>query len=272
MRLLLLCLLLTAPVLTWAQQDSLVEVNGIVLAKDSLKPLPSVSIVIRGTGRGTISNERGAFGMVALLGQELEITSVGYKPQHFSVTPSDHAHVIILEADTTYMATALIRARVSKEQFQRDFLGSHFEDKNQETAKKGLDPSTLKILSKGVPLNSSEKADRTLTQNAKNYSTQGTVPDMIGVNLLTLFKGKKKRVKPLPPMGSDLDATPPMAGGHLPVSARPRADSAGLPRMDSASLHADSMAKQRADSAAAKLRSDSIAARLRADSAAPKSN
>lgn len=247
MRCVLLCLLLTAPCLTWAQSDSVVEVNGIVLSKDSLKALPAASIVILGTKRGTISNERGGFGIVALPGQEIEISTVGYKPQRFQVTTGDNrAHVVILEMDTAYMETATILSHPSREQFGRDFLSAQFVDKDQETAKKSLDPRTLKIISKSVPLSPSESIDRTLTQNAKNLSNAGTVPDMVGVNLLSLFSSKKKRAKPLPPLGEDLGAVPPPA------------------------VQDSAVARYRRDSTAAKVRADSAAIRAQRDSAAAK--
>ncbi|WP_133993834.1 carboxypeptidase-like regulatory domain-containing protein [Dinghuibacter silviterrae] len=251
MRSLLLCLLLTVPMFTWAQHDSLVEVNGIVLSKDSLKPLPAVSIVIKGTGRGTITSDRGSFGIVALLGQEIELTSVGYKPQHIIVNNgSDHAHVVIMETDTAYIATAFIRAHPSKDQFARDFVNAHFEDKEQELAKKSLDPKALKIISKGVPLSASEKTDRTLTQNAKNAANSGTVPDVVGVNLLTLFKGRRKKTRELQPIdpsygGAVLPALRDTAAHRSPATrdtvshtAPPRDSAARQPlRRDSATKH-----------------------------------
>jgi len=239
MRCFILCFLLAAPCLAWGQSDSVVEVNGIVLAQDSLKPLPSVSIVIRGTNRGTISNERGVFGIVALLGQEIEITSVGYKPQHIQVVArDDRAHVVIMEMDTTYMETAMIRSRPSRDQFSRDFVNTKFADKDQETAKKNMDPKDLKISAKSVPLTAAEQSDRTLTSNAKAQATAGTVPDVVGVNLLTLFKGKKKRAKPMPPLGDDLWSTPPQAVRDSAIAQYRRDSVATKAKIDSASARA----------------------------------
>src|ERR1700744_3539129 len=130
MRFILLCSLLALPFLALAQKDSIVEVNGIVLAKDSLKPMAAVSIVIRGTKRGTVTNEKGGFGIVALVGQEIDVTNVGYLPQHFLVEASDNkAHLILLEQDTTYLQSLTILKRPSKEDFTHDFVTSKFTDK-----------------------------------------------------------------------------------------------------------------------------------------------
>ncbi|HTJ14258.1 MAG TPA: carboxypeptidase-like regulatory domain-containing protein [Dinghuibacter sp.] len=205
MRFILLCSLLTLPFLVRAQQDSIVEVNGIVLSKDSLRPMAAVSIVIRGTKRGTITNEKGGFGVVALVGQEIDVTNVGYLAQHFTVESGDNkAHVIILQQDTAYLESLSITNRPSKEQFSHDFVTSAFRDKDQETAKKNVNPKDLKIIAKGVPLDASEKADRTLTQQAHAQAVGNQVPDLVGVNLLQFFGNKKKKSRPLPPLHEDL--------------------------------------------------------------------
>jgi hypothetical protein len=207
MRFILLYSLLALPFLSVAQKDSIVEVNGIVLSKDSLRPMPAVSVVISGTRRGTVTNEKGGFGIVALVGQEIEVTNVGYVPQRFTVEAGDSkAHLILLQMDTTYMASLDILTRPSKEQFTHDFVTSGFTDKNQETAKKNVNAKDLKIIAKGTPLDASEKADRTLTQDARAQANGSMVPDLIGVNLLQFFGSKRKRSRPLPPLHEDLDS------------------------------------------------------------------
>ena len=62
-------------------QDSVVQLYGVVMTADSLKGLPSVSVVVKGTGRGTITNEQGVFSIVVLKGNQIEFTSIGFKPK-----------------------------------------------------------------------------------------------------------------------------------------------------------------------------------------------
>lgn len=205
MRFILLCSLLSLPFLVQAQTDTIVEVNGIVLSKDSLRPMPAVSVVIKGTKRGTVTNEKGGFGIVALVGQEIEVTNVGYLPQQFVVASGDNkAHLILLQQDTSYMESMTILNRPSKEQFTHDFVTSKFTDQAQETASKNLKKNDLKIIAKGTPLDASEKADRTLTKGADAQARGSMVPDLVGVNLLDFFGGKKRKSRPLPPLHEDL--------------------------------------------------------------------
>jgi hypothetical protein len=50
-------------------KDSVVQLYGIVMTADSLVGIPAVSISIRGTARGTITNNQGVFSIVALKGE-----------------------------------------------------------------------------------------------------------------------------------------------------------------------------------------------------------
>jgi hypothetical protein len=201
-RFLLLGGFLTLSLFTRAQnltvQDSIVQINGIVLSKDRLKALPSVSVIIQGTKRGMVTNERGGFGVVALLGQTIEFSSVGYKTQTLLVTEklknSQQALVEILEPDTTYMASQVINGFPNRAQFDRNFASTKVSLDAQELAMKNLDHKTLTTLSKSVPTTSQEIANSALRKQAYQMGTANQVPDLVGVNLMGLF-GKKKKPK-----------------------------------------------------------------------------
>ncbi|MGH2643467.1 MAG: carboxypeptidase-like regulatory domain-containing protein, partial [Chitinophagaceae bacterium] len=60
-------------------QDSLVEVSGVTLTADSSLGIPNVSIFIKGTDRGTISNGEGVFSIVTLKGDQLVFRAIGFK-------------------------------------------------------------------------------------------------------------------------------------------------------------------------------------------------
>ncbi|HZH99892.1 MAG TPA: hypothetical protein VEX63_02025, partial [Flavisolibacter sp.] len=47
-------------------KDSVVQLYGIVMTADSLVGIPAVSITIKGSNRGTISNNQGVFSIVVL--------------------------------------------------------------------------------------------------------------------------------------------------------------------------------------------------------------
>jgi hypothetical protein len=60
-------------------RDSVVQLYGVVMTADSLRGLPAVSIVVKGTGRGTLSNSQGVFSIVVLKGDEIEFSCIGFK-------------------------------------------------------------------------------------------------------------------------------------------------------------------------------------------------
>src|SRR5688500_6115418 len=62
-------------------KDSVVQLYGVVMTADSLKGIPSASVVIKGQNRGTVTSETGVFSIVVLKGDLVEFTSVGYKPK-----------------------------------------------------------------------------------------------------------------------------------------------------------------------------------------------
>jgi hypothetical protein len=206
-------------------QDSIVQVNGIVLSKDSLKALPFVSVTIQGTKRGMVTNERGGFGVVALLGQTIEFSSVGYKSKQLLITEklknSQEALVEILEPDTTYMASQVINGFPNRAQFDRNFASTKVSLDAQEVAMKNLDHKTLTTLSKSVPTTSQEIENNALRKQAYQMGTANQVPDLVGVNLLGLFGKGKKKPKNIP----FLDST-----SHM------RVDSTGKLIIDSAKV------------------------------------
>src|SRR6185369_15457089 len=62
-------------------KDSVVQLYGIVMTADSLVGIPAVSITIKGSHRGTITNNQGVFSIVVLKGDVVEFTHVSYKPK-----------------------------------------------------------------------------------------------------------------------------------------------------------------------------------------------
>src|SRR5688572_31841441 len=62
-------------------KDSVVQLYGVVMTADSLQGIPSVSIIVAGQNRGTVTNDEGVFSIVVMKGDEVEFSSIGYKPK-----------------------------------------------------------------------------------------------------------------------------------------------------------------------------------------------
>jgi CarboxypepD_reg-like domain len=163
-------------------KDTVVQLYGVVMTADSLQGIPAVSVVVKGQNRGTITNNQGVFSIVVLKGDQIEFTSVGYKPKLITVPKNiegnQYSVLQLMVNDTVYLAATIIRSRPSREQFERDFLNTPVPDDNLEIARKNNDESRRRILMASLPTDGREAAGRFLTQQAtKSYYT-GQAPPM----------------------------------------------------------------------------------------------
>jgi len=163
-------------------KDSVVQLFGVVMTADSLEAIPSVSIVVKGQNRGTISNEQGVFSIVVLKGDKIEFTSVGYKPKLVEI-PRDiegnqYSIIQLMVVDTVYLPATIIRPRPTREQFERDFVNSNIPADNLEIARQNTDEGKRRLLARTLPQDGREATGNYLRQNAAKYSYKGQIPPM----------------------------------------------------------------------------------------------
>ena len=165
-------------------KDSVVQLYGVVMTADSLQALEGVTIKIKGQNRGTISNKQGVFSIVALKGDVLEFTSVGFKPKKADI-PKDlvgnqHSIIQLMVNDTIYLAATIIKPRPTREQFERDFLNTQIPDDNLEVARKNNDANTRRLLMATLPQDAKEATNAYFNrQAAKNYYSGQLAPQNI---------------------------------------------------------------------------------------------
>jgi len=165
-------------------KDSVVQLYGVVMTADSLKAIPSVSIIVKGQNRGTITNEQGVFSIVVLKGDQIEFTSIGYKPK-LTLIPKNlegnqQSIIQLLVQDTVYLPATIIKRRPTREQFERDFANAKVPDDNIEIARKNTDAATLQAMARVLPKDGREAANNYLKQVAiKSYSAGQLPPQNI---------------------------------------------------------------------------------------------
>jgi len=182
-KLVLYFLLLSAPFAVHAQfdrlKDSVVQVYGVIMTADSLKAIPAVSVVVKGRNQGTFSNDQGVFSIVVLKGDQLEFTSVGYKPVLYTVKQDSGNQISLIQlmvVDAQYLPATVIAARPTREQFERDFVNTKVPDDGIEVARQNNDAAKRRILSRSLPASSGEAASTYLRQSAQKYYYQGQAP------------------------------------------------------------------------------------------------
>jgi hypothetical protein len=181
-----------APVKLFAQfehvQDSVVQLYGVVMTADSLRAIPSVSVVVKGTNRGTMTNEQGVFSIVVLKGDQIEFTSVGYKPKDVQIPTklesNQYSLIQLMVTDTAYLPATIIKPRPTRAQFERDFLNQRFPDDKYEIARQNTDDVKRRVLMSSLPADGREATNYQLRQTANKATYAGQTPPM---NILNPF-------------------------------------------------------------------------------------
>lgn len=161
-------------------KDSVVQLFGVVMTADSLQGIPSVSIVVKGQNRGTITNEQGVFSIVVMKGDQIQFTSIGYKPKLVDV-PRDvegnqYSMIQLMVTDTVYLPATIIRPRPTRQQFERDFVNVDIPADEYEIARQNTEESKRRILARSLPTDGRENANYNLRNNAQRYYYAGQSP------------------------------------------------------------------------------------------------
>lgn len=163
-------------------RDSVVQLYGIVMTADSLVGIPAVSVSLKGTTRGTVTNNQGVFSIVALKGDVVEFTHVSFKPKTIRI-PRDiegnqYNIVQLLVEDTFYLPATIIKPRPSPEQFARDFVNAKVPDDDIEIARQNNDAAKRRILMRTTPSDGGGAAALQFRNIANRAVYQGQVPPM----------------------------------------------------------------------------------------------
>ncbi len=163
-------------------KDSVVQLYGVVMTADSLVGIPAVSVIIKGQNRGTITNNQGVFSIVVLKGDEVEFSHITYKPKTINI-PRDiqgnqYSVLQLLIEDTVYLPVTIIKARPTRQQFERDFVNSKVSDDNVEILRKNNDLATRRILLQTTPGDGTGAAAMQMRNIANKAYYAGQQPPM----------------------------------------------------------------------------------------------
>lgn len=165
-----------------AKAQDLVQMSGLVLTSDSLMGVPYASVIIKGSGRGTITNYQGFFSLVAAKGDTLVFSSLGFDTDEYVVSDTITSYrfsiVQLLTTGTFYLDETVIFPWPTKEQFREAFLSLNIPDDQLEIARRNLDQDHLATVGENMTLDGNEAADYYLRKEAQKYSYAGQLPPM----------------------------------------------------------------------------------------------
>lgn len=161
-------------------RDSVIQIQGITMTADSLRAVPGVSIMVKGQGRGTISNRSGIFSIVVLKGDTLSFTAIGFKHKNYRV-PLDlkgntFSMIQLMVEDTTYLPVTVIKPYPSREEFERAFANMEIPDDAYEVARKNTNNAHLRALARYLPVDGREGVNMFLNKQAQSIYYAGQPP------------------------------------------------------------------------------------------------
>lgn len=164
--------------------EKYIQVSGVVL-DDSLQPLPFVSIMIKGTRHGTVSDYYGFFTIVAKPGDVMQFFSVNHKHKSYELADTlsgRHYSIIqILTKDTIQLEQVNVYPWPSKEEFKRAFLNLDLSETDIERAYRNMDNEDVKASIKGGQMDAAANYRVRMQQQYTRLYQAGQYPS---VNLL----------------------------------------------------------------------------------------
>lgn len=167
-------------------EPSLIQFSGVVLDQDSLTPIPFVSILIKGTKRGAITDFYGFFNMVVSPGDELEFYSVSHKNRSYKIADTlkqkYYYAIQILTKDTVQLDVVTVYPWPTKEEFKKAFLALDLNDTDIDRADKNLKREALTYLERNQTASAAENYKYAMQAYYTKVYTVGQQPSISLLN------------------------------------------------------------------------------------------
>jgi hypothetical protein len=162
--------------------DHMVELTGVVMSADSLRYLPYVTVNIPSKRNGTTTTDNGVFTLIAEKGDTLEFSSVGYRKKKYIIpldlTSSRYSIIQLMSQDTFYLSATIIRPRISREEFDREFKSRDIPDDQLEIARKNTNYQTMRMMMAVLPHDGQENQHVYQNMQAQKNYWAGQQPPM----------------------------------------------------------------------------------------------
>ncbi|MBS1748018.1 MAG: carboxypeptidase-like regulatory domain-containing protein [Bacteroidetes bacterium] len=162
------------------QKDSVVQLYGVVMSADSLRGLDATSIIVVGTGRGTMTNNQGVFSIAVLKGDTIRFSSIGFKDKTtiipHNLQGNQFSVIQLMVNDTAYLPATILKPRPSRSQFERDFVNTSVPADALEIARRNNDEATRKALIMSLPADGTEAVNMQFRQQAAKAYYSGQIP------------------------------------------------------------------------------------------------
>ena len=192
---LLLVLLITVsslPVMGQQKFEGLVQFSGVVVTGDSLHPVPFVSIIIKNSYRGTISDFNGFFSFVAQMRDTIEFSAIGFKKSQYvipdTLNTDRYSLIKIMTTDTILLQETIIYPWPTKDQFRQAFLNLKVPDDDYERARRNMALAEMRELMFSLPMDGSGNYKAIMMEKQNKLYTAGQYPSISLLNPIAWAK------------------------------------------------------------------------------------
>jgi len=159
---------------------NVVQISGVVIGEDELKPLPYSTIWNRTLHRGVISDYLGFFTLVSFPGDTLVFNFMGYKSSSYiipdSLVDNRYSLVHMLERDTLNMPEVVVYPWPSREEFARYFVNMNPYEDAMRRAQRELSNESLAFTAAKMSNDASLAYGYLQNQRLTKLYTNGQLP------------------------------------------------------------------------------------------------
>ncbi|HNP20780.1 MAG TPA: carboxypeptidase-like regulatory domain-containing protein [Panacibacter sp.] len=158
-------------------QDSVIQLYGVVMTADSLRGIDAASIIIEDKGRGTVTNNEGVFSIAVLKGDRVRFSCVGFKDKLIVIPDklegNQYSVIQLMVNDTAYLPATILKPRPTRSQFERDFVNADIPADEIEIARQNNDEAKRRALIASLPADGREAVNANIRQQTQKYYYQG---------------------------------------------------------------------------------------------------
>ncbi|MCH5244383.1 MAG: hypothetical protein J1F29_05730 [Lentimicrobiaceae bacterium] len=172
----------------YASSAKIIQFSGVVVSGIDTSPLPFTTLIIGSRRQGTIADANGFFSFVALVGDTVRFTSVGYRPRYViipdTITHDAYSMVVPMEQDTIMLLETVIYPWPSKEKFREAFVNLKLPESESDIVRKNFDLAAIREQARNGKMNADMNYRSLMQQQSARLYYQNQVAP---VNLLNPF-------------------------------------------------------------------------------------
>lgn len=160
----------------------IIQLSGLVVTGDSLKPVPFATVMIKNTRRGTSTNYHGFFSLGVRELDTLVFSSVGYKKSYYIVPDtlkeSKYSAIQMLTKDTIHLDEMVIYPWPTRRQFKYAFIHADVPHDDYDRAMENLARAEMKERLQNMPMGAAANYRHYVNQQANQLYYAGQQPPM----------------------------------------------------------------------------------------------